>query len=500
MTDAAVDLTELQRALTVVDSLRVGGWAVRDDLSGIVTTAAVLSPEQARSAVDAIAPAVTRLEAEGKAGAFRVVLKLIAEAFEIIQVPEGDLARHFEEPANRENAERLHDRDVGAALALPLAWHATVHLDLGRLVDTSPRIEARVVMSHAWLTAEIERGGVPGTTLLVPQAGSRRVFLCADGPDAAAHFGAVSLTGVESPVELPLPSPSLAGELAAPSDLLALPSQLAPVQPALAGPWERASRVLAAAFVASTWHRLASAVAEDGATIEVLGFRRVKPRLLEPSEVSDEVIDGTRRLHAWAFQDLSPDRLLAVRQVVSLYPDDLALHQPSDVLDSAEVVFLGLRSDAVAHALQSVRDAQAHAAEAVRQSLKSVQDMLKSATERLFASLVAIAAVVVANATTKLSDRAGRDLLLAVAGYLTVLGVVHVVLEGPLLRLPLRTLDDDLKKSQPMLTEAQRQRAVALPSIAATQARVRLLRVIVPVVYGLLAAAILVWGYPGRYR
>jgi hypothetical protein len=306
--------------------------------------------------------------------------------------------------------------------------------------------------------------------------------------------------GVASRTELPPPAPPLAGEHAASSDVLALPSQLAPFQPELAGPWERAARVLAAAFVASTWHRLASAVVEDGAAIEILGFKRVKPRLLEPSELSDEVIDGTRRLHAWAFQDLSPDRLLAVRQVVSLYLDDSAIRQPADVLDSAELVFVGLRSDAVADAMQSARDAQGQAAETVRQSLKSVQDMLRSATERLFASLVAVAAVVVANATTKLSDRAGRDLLLAVAGYLALLGLVHVVLEGPLLTLPLRTLDDDLKKSQPMLTETQRQRAVALPSMTATRARVRRLRVLVPVVYGLLATAIFVWGYPGRYR
>ncbi|MEA2493386.1 MAG: hypothetical protein QOJ29_1297, partial [Thermoleophilaceae bacterium] len=444
--------------------------------------------------------AVTRLETEGEVGGFRVTLKLIGESFEIIDVPEGDLARHFEERADQENAERLHDRDVSAALALPLKWHARVHLDLGRLVEGPAWIDARVAMSHAWLTAEIERSGVRGTTLLVPQVGSRRLFLCADGPDAAAHFGAVSLMGVASRTELPPPAPPLAGEHAASSDVLALPSQLAPFQPELAGPWERAARVLAAAFVASTWHRLASAVVEDGAAIEILGFKRVKPRLLEPSELSDEVIDGTRRLHAWAFQDLSPDRLLAVRQVVSLYLDDSAIRQPADVLDSAELVFVGLRSDAVADAMQSARDAQGQAAETVRQSLKSVQDMLRSATERLFASLVAVAAVVVANATTKLSDRAGRDLLLAVAGYLALLGLVHVVLEGPLLTLPLRTLDDDLKKSQPMLTETQRQRAVALPSMTATRARVRRLRVLVPVVYGLLATAIFVWGYPGRYR
>lgn len=497
-----LDLHPVEVAKSEIERLRTAGWVFCDEYHRILVERSIVSPIEARQELTPLQGALTGLRVEGTYGEFRVGLKLLGDMFEIVELPDGGLERFFEEADEREAARRLEDREADAALALPLTWHASCDLDLGRLVPPKAGLEVRVALSSQWLIRTVMSGGVAGITRFLPDSGVRRIYVALDAPNEAVHFGSVSFIGHSGAVNLPTPAKSLPGEDLFPAggSFLPSPSALIPCGHLVtAGPWLELVRVYGAAFVASTWQRLATSVHDDGERVEFLGFKRVVAKLPTPADLTAEVVAETRILYRWAFQDLSPDRLLAIRQVVSLYQDALALIRPKDVLEGAEVVFVGLRTEALAEVLRGSREAQSQAADSVRQSLKAVQDLTRSATERVLASLVAVAAVVAANSTLTLSDRVGRNLILLVAAFLALLAVFAIVLEGPLLSLPLRKLQDDLREGNPLLTERQRQRAAELPSVVATRRRVRLLRAVVPFTYIALAAAIVAWGYPEKF-
>jgi hypothetical protein len=495
-----VDLRAVEAASRDIDRLRATGWSFVDQPHRILVEGEVASPGEARVSLACFENALTALRVRGTYGEFWIELGLFHDKYEVVQLLDGNLERFFEEPGEREAARRLEDREPDAALELPLTWRASADLDLGRLPPVVEGLDVRVVLSSEWLTSEVNDAGITGLMRLVPAGGLRRVYVALSVSHEAAHFGSISFVGLTDEADVPLASNPLPGEDVVNGSLTPPPSALSPLgQVESGGPWAGVARICAAAFVASTWHRFATSVQEKGQVVEFLGFKRVAARLPLPEQLLGATIVDTQRLYRWAFQDLSPDRLLAIRQVVSLYQDDVALLRPEDVLASAEVVFVGLRTEAVAEVLRGTREAQAQAADSVRQSLKAVQDLTKSATERVLASLVAVAAVVAAHSTRTLSDEVGRNLLLIVAAFLLLLALFDVILEGPLLSLPLRKLDEDLREGNPMLTETQQQRAVQLPSVLATRRRVLLLRLVVPATYLGLATAIVIWGYPQRF-
>jgi hypothetical protein len=241
-------------------------------------------------------------------------------------------------------------------------------------------------------------------------------------------------------------------------------------------------------------------VAGDRVTLDFLGFKRISLALPDPAELEPQAVAAGLELRRWALQDASPDRLLAVRQVVSLYEHDDPFRHAQDVQASAEIIYVGLRSDAVAEVVKSSRDAQAQAYDTVRQAVKSSQDLVKVATERFLAGLVTAGAIVIANANRNLSDVVSRNLSLLLAGFFGVLAVVAVFIEGPLLSLQMKHLATDLRTGSSLLTEQQRQSIVGGPGVRATWLRIRIIRVAIPVLYAGLALAIWRWGYPARYR
>jgi len=331
------------------------------------------------------------------------------------------------------------------------------------------------------------------------------------GAAAPVHLGTVSLaaSGAPNPVLLPPPAIPLPGETAASQQGASLvgPHSLIPLAPTDAPPeeWEPAVRRCVAAAVAAIWALLASNVEVDGdkVTLDFLGFKRIKLALPDPKTLEPEVVAAVLRLRVWALQDTSPDRLLAVRQVVSLYEHDSAFGQAQNIQDiqaSAEIIYVGLRSDAVAEVVKSSRDAQALANDTVRQALKSSQDLVKAATERFLAGLIATGTVVIANANLSLSDHVSGILMLLLACFFGVLAIVAVFVEGPLLSLQMKHLAADLRTGSSLLTEKQRQVVVESASVRATWLRIRIVRMFIPVLHLALALAILQWGYLAHFR
>jgi hypothetical protein len=497
-----LDLSALASACADLDRLTLRGWTFGDRVDHIAGTRSGLAdPVASITDLRCFGDAADVVRAVGTFGPLSVHMSLINGTYEMTSIsPDGDLQQYFDEPQHRDLAIQLQDREPETAYALPLVWQVSVELRLGSLVAAGDDLEVQVQQTTSVLTKAIHAGGLEGLVRYVPAAPRRRLYVILKSEEHGRHFGAMSITGLLPSIELPARSKALPGEptthFPTPS-----PSEIVPLEPRTTqGPFEEVAEPLAAGFVASAWHRIASDVDPEGTTADFLGFKRVRLKLSLSQRFDDETVIASDALYRWAFQDPSPDRILAIRQVASLYEDSTAVTRPRDVLDSAEVVFIGLRSEAVAEALKTTRDAHAHAVDAVRQTISAVQGLAKSATERTLASLVAVGAVVAANATKVLANDVGRNLLLVVAAFLVLLALFSLLIEGPLLSLPLAKLNDDLRSSYSTLSDTQRARVLALPSIAATRRRVLVLRISALVVYLGLALLLVVFGFPDRYH
>jgi hypothetical protein len=508
--NSALDLEPFLSAGLTLDALTNAGWVVHDVINDVRVTRTTHNLSAALAELTPLEPAIGDVEAVGERAGHEIRLRMVHGVMEIVSLPAADPRALFDAGEDLDNALRTWDRDASAAQILPVDWTVTAYLSLKDLIPEDADFDVRMAVDPDTIVAAFTSTSLPTLNRLVPPSGNRRVYLSLRGAAAPVHLGTVSLAtaGTTNQVLLPPSAVPLPGETAASQDGVGLlgPHSLIPLAPTdVPVEWKLVVRRCAAAAAAATWTLLASSVevAGDKVTLEFLGFKRVKIVLPDPIALEPEVLAAVLKLRAWALQDTSPDRLLAVRQVVSLYERGTSLRDAQDIQDiqaSAEIIYVGLRSDAVAEVVKSSRDAQALANDTVRQALKSSQDLVKAATERFLAGLVATGAVVIANANRSLSDGVSRNLMLLLACFFGVLGIVAVFVEGPLLSLQMKYLPADLRTGSSLLTEKQRQIVVESASVRATQLRIRIVRVTIPVLYLTLTLAILRWGYPAHFR
>jgi hypothetical protein len=242
---------------------------------------------------------------------------------------------------------------------------------------------------------------------------------------------------------------------------------------------------------ALSWGWLSNSVHIDGneASLEFFGYRRVPFSLVSDGVSPTEVANEVYRLYQWATADQSPDRVLAVRQVVSLHPGPRLPDRPADVRQAAQPLYDALRSNEVAAVLETQRQARAIAIETARQSAEAAQAAAKSATERTIASLAAVAGVVVANATAVLKPVDAQGLAIAIAALLCFLATWTVFIEGPAISRPLRDLQSDFIAIARLLDVAERTAILGMSTVKSAERRARVARVSAPVVY-LAAAAV----------
>jgi len=509
--NSALDLEPFLSAGRALETLTNVGWVVYDVINDVRVSKTTHDCAAALAELAPLRPAIGDIEAVGERAGYEIRLRMVGGVMEVVSLPDVDPHALFDAGEDLENALRAWDRDADAAQVLPVNWRVTAYLSLDGLIPKDADFEMRMAFDADTIVTAFTSASLPTLNRLVPPGGARRVYLSLRGKAAPLHLGTFSLatSGATNPVRLPRPAAPLAGETAALQQGLGLlgPHCLIPLAPTGATPseWEPVVRRSVAAAVAATWALLASGVevAGDKVSLDFLGFKRIKLVLPDPKELAPEVIGAVLKLREWALQDTSPDRLLAVRQVVSLYEHDDAFEHAQDIQDiqaSAEIIYIGLRSDAVAEVVKSSRDAQALANDTVRQALKSSQDLVKAATERFLAGLVATGAVVIANANRNLSDDVSRNLILLLACFFGVLAIVAVFVEGPLLSLQMKHLAADLRTGSSLLTEKQRQAVVDSPSVHATWVQIRIVRVAIPVLHLGLALAILEWGYLAHFR
>lgn len=505
---AVLELSSFATARGTLDALGGAGWEATQQQQAITLTARAQHDLAASlAALQPLQSLVQNLEAVASLGGQDVRLRHVNGHLEVTGFPNIASDELFNSPPEVDAANRARDGDVDAAMSLPLEWRVTVDLALQRL---APSMDLRVYASLDSLIEEFAAASLQQLRRLIPEGDRRRVFLSLDGDLAPLHLGRISLLTVGSgsqaealpPTTDTLPGENLAadgkGKWLRPTDMLpatdaAVPSEWAPVL-----------RTCRAAAAVGTWGLLANAVklSDTKLELDLLGFKRVHLALpVEPPyglALAD--VDASLRLRNWALQEGSPDRLLAVRQVASLYAGSEALSAADDVRASAEVVYIGLRSDAVAEVVKSAREARSVATDVVRQAVKASQDLVKSATERFLAGLVAIGAVVIANASRNLPDDVSRDLMLLIAGFFGLLALFSLLVEGPLLGLPIKHLAAETRASGTLLTEEQRKEISGSTMVEGLRWRVKAVRIALPLVYVLATGAIAQWGYPSRFK
>lgn len=411
----------------------------------------------------------------------------IAERFMVSEVSAGNPTEAFPDDL-REAAEKAWDENVDEALSLPGAWSAAITVDPTALLDRVPGgTEWRAFRDCGAVDRFLASGSWAETSRLV---GSPPVGVVLwTGETVRVTTDALAVATLPDRPDVPAPVRWVGDD-----DVPGVPDPSA-LRPRNAGPGDASSGLALTLWrlaAAAAWARMASGVtaSKDGAdpVLEFFGFRRTAhPIPANGDGLSGQACRDAYDLWAWATSDVSPDRLLAVRQVVSLYHDQSPWDRARDVRDSAQPVFLALRGDAVAEAFAQQRAARTFALDVARQSATAAAALARGAVERCLASLAAVGGVVVAESGVGLGDGLAESLRALVAVFLAVLAVWSVVVEGPPVTAPTVKLKDDLNSVAPLLSPDERTSISELASVKVAKRHAWTARGAVPFAY--LAAA-----------
>ena len=227
------------------------------------------------------------------------------------------------------------------------------------------------------------------------------------------------------------------------------------------------------------------------ATLEYFGYRRLMFNLGRQGYTA-EAGQRALRMYLWATSEPSPDRILAIRQVISLYEQQDLPGRPEDVIQAAEPLYQALRAGEVAAVLESQRQARSMAVDTARSSADAAQSAAKSATERTIASLAAVAGIAVANATAVLSAADARAIAIAIAAIFLFLAAWAIFIEGPTMQAPLDSFTADLPVIGHLLSPDDRTAILGMQALRKASRAVLRVRIAAPCVY--VAGAVITIG------
>lgn len=503
------DLSRLPAAAAALEALTAAGWALTDGILSIkVTSPPSTNVRPALELLGPLADATTDVEVvSGSAKGTLRVRRTQTGMLVVAQHPDVPPEEMFDDPDDVSRARDAWDGDAEAALTLPMTWVVRATVEAHRLVSEVDGVEVRVAAQSSTVIAALSDSPFwsPGPGSPAPQG--QTVYVALDSTGPPARSGLVSLTGPGATHPSPPPeSVRITAPTWMPPWLAGLPAPEVLAGPEAAtdptSPWTAVVANLRVRAALTAWAALATdanAQAER-LVLSYFGFKRVDVSINRSHILAGVDVQDALRLHTWATSDSSPDRLLAIRQVASFYEGTDLMGSAADVLLSAEVVYAGLRSDAVVAVVEGVREAQQQTSATIRTTIQATQALVKASADRTLAALVAVGGVIIANSTAKVSESVGRGLLLLVAGFLALLGLTALLVEGPALTQPLDQLADELKRGNPLLASSQRAVFAAQPSVIRTQKRATAVRWAVPALHGVLALVIVVLGFPSRYR
>ncbi|HEY3735540.1 MAG TPA: hypothetical protein VGL63_16650 [Streptosporangiaceae bacterium] len=389
--------------------------------------------------------------------------------------------------------------DLSVNLAAPLQQQEENGDRAWRAVRRTAVITTQLAAYPWWRTGELIRAGQRPVVIAVTDEDG----VLAQTP-AFAVVSLDQLTGTGPSPGGPTPGglgqrreqvqASSAGQL---PDGLPLPEELDLEAVVGAGPLADALRPLADALrpraeaCAWAWLSNAARVTGDRVTLEFFGYRR-RAFSLGPAGYTGQ--DGQRalRMYTRATAESSPDRVLAIRQVVSLYEQDELPGKPEDIVRAAEPLYQALRAGEVAAVLDSQREARSSAVDAASQSADAAQGAAKAATERTIASLAAVAGIAVANATAVLSAADSRAIAIGIAAIFLFLAGWAIFIEGPMLKEPLDSFRADLPVIGHLLPPGDQAAILGMRALRKAEEAAGRVRVAAPCVYA--AGAVITLG------
>lgn len=381
---------------------------------------------------------------------------------------------------------------VEAALALTGSWDVEIELDPAALLTRADQARRwHVVRDQEQLFAILARRPWWTVRSLV-DPGTPVVVLTVD-EEAPFSTATVTVTGVrqlEQALALSEPPASTTPSEQAPPGI-ASPLSLAPSDdppnPDLAALLWRYAGATAWACLATDVDTPSSGLAR----LEFFGYQRLAMTLGgNGPEVGLSACRDVVDLWRWACLDAGPDRLLAVRQVISLYRGDTLWSSAGDVRRAAEPVFLALRSDAVSEAFRARREAHSTAISVAHQTSETTASLAKGTVERSLATFGGVVGLVLVRSTGVVDVGAVSALLAVVAVYLGSLALWSVFVEGPPVTAAITALNRDLVDLSELLTEPERKRILELQTVRGARRHAWIARVAVPIAYA--AAAVIV--------
>jgi hypothetical protein len=391
-------------------------------------------------------------------------------------------------------AERAWQGDMDAALSLTGTWHGNVSVQLQRpFAGQMPQLAWRAVRTLPALIGQLDDYPWWRTSELIRDAGLPVMVVIVAQEGIAFHSPSFGVASLDVLQDAPIPKGMAArramiqscSAVRMPSDV-ALPEELRAQTDDAAN--EDLEQALLPKAEACAWAWLSSAMdAPQGgavARLEFFGYRRKSFDVPANGYVAQA---GQRAFSAyrWATVEESPDRVLAIRQVVSLQDGDALPDCPDDVVTAAEPLYRALRAGEVAAVLETQRQARSIAIDTARQSADAAQAAAKSATDRTIASLAAVAGIAVANATRVLSPADSRAIAVGIAGLFAFLAVWAIFIEGPPMRSPITSFAEDLPRIGSLLSEAERTAILDMSVITKAKRSILRIRVITPIVYAL---------------
>lgn len=484
-------IKEIQDAKRRIGVLESGGWKVQDSLlSATLSAPSEMTGVQIWAELGSLAPLARNVRMRVESGVNHFEMGLAVDRLVITDSKAESLSDAFEGEA-LEHAQRAREGDYVAALELPGRWSATINVDLGHpLTDVDPSRAWRVLRRLDVLEGIFSERPWWQIEDLIDDSAGPVTFVVLDQADIEYSTGSFSVLGYErvvDPRELRGVESKRSAVMAAGSPVLPkgipLPEQILSTPPQLGATRLRTLLETRAGAAAWAWIANSTRIEGDEAWIEFFGYRRTQFRLGGSEPLDEREVQESLNLYRWATAEESPDRILAVRQVVSLHSGPDLPSSAMDVRRAAEPLFVALRSGAVAEVLRSQRGARAMAIETARKSSESAQAAAKSVVERTIASLGAVGGVALAGASKVISANQARSLSYAIAAYLVFLVFWSIFIEGPGVTNPLSALDDDLKQVGDLLSKEERKSISAIQSVTLAKRRAYIARVMAPLAY-----------------
>jgi len=504
-TDLASALLTTKETVQSIDVLAANGWALEQQGVALTLRRTGNDPRSLHDELSQLFPLLTDARLSGRWPGHELQLEYVEGGFAIADASPGDLREAFA-GADLDLALDAWNGDVEAALELAGSWIATADVDPAQLLQGADGTRRWYVLPSVDAVCSLLRDQpwweIAGL-LELPVAVVILVWNAhpeLDVRTARLHIGSLaadvqSLGHTRSEAGTPM-DVDFAGLINRPTPGTPLPPTLAPAPDREPLPGSEDARIyieLWRCCAAAAWAWLATAVEvhnRGSATLEFFGLQRTRHDLQSSGpNIGIRQCRASYELWRWATSGDSLDRLLAVRQVVSLYRDAPPWAQASDIQLAAEPVFIALRSDATAEAFRTQREARALALTVARETADATIGLAKGAVERCLAALAGIGAVIIAHTSRALTDSQAFKLRLLIGIFLIIMAGWSALIEGPSVSVSINSLPTDIGTLGELLSPGQRQQALDLQTLKKARRQSRIVRVAVPMAYAVAAAA-----------